>query len=233
MASTSGGLRERKKARTRVLVAETAMGLFAARGFDAVTVAEVAAAAEVSVTTVFNYFPTKEDLFFDRQDEVVEHLSRVVRARHPGEPFAAACRRDMLDLITARDWRAGLVPGMADFYRLVDRSPALQARARLMVERSAAHLAATIAGELSVPPTDVVAVASASVLTALRTSLLGQARRDSLDGQPVDTVAARLAAATNRAFDLLDGELAALGSAPGNSERQADGGPTAGARRHR
>lgn len=83
MAGTSGGLRERKKARTRALVAETAMGLFAARGFDAVTVAEVAEAAEVSVTTVFNYFPTKEDLFYDRQDEVVEHLSRVVRAGGP------------------------------------------------------------------------------------------------------------------------------------------------------
>jgi AcrR family transcriptional regulator len=212
MASTTGGLRERKKARTRTLLAETAMGLFAARGFDAVTVAEVAEAAEVSVTTVFNYFPSKEDLFYDRQDEVVEHLSRVVRARHPGESFAAACRRDMLDLIAARDWQAGL--DNADFYRLVERSPALQARGRLMVDRAAAHLAATIAGELSVPATDVVAAASASLLTALRYSLLDQARRDSLEGQPADTAAARLAAATDRAFDLLDGNLAVLGSAP-------------------
>ena len=72
MASTTTGLRERKKARTRALLAETARGLFAARGFDAVTVAEVAEAAEVSVTTVFNYFPTKEDLFYDRQDDVIE-----------------------------------------------------------------------------------------------------------------------------------------------------------------
>ena len=65
------------------------MGLFAVRGFDAVTVAEVAQAAEVSVTTVFNYFPTKEDLFYDRQDEVIEHLSRVVSAR----PQASRSRR--------------------------------------------------------------------------------------------------------------------------------------------
>jgi AcrR family transcriptional regulator len=212
MAGTSGGLRERKKARTRALVADTAMGLFAARGFDAVTVAEVAEAAEVSVTTVFNYFPTKEDLFYDRQDEVVGHLSRVIRARPPGESFAAAARRGMLALIEARDWRAGLAPGMAAFYRLVDRSPALQARARLMTDRAAADLAVTIAGELSVSPADVVALASAAILTALRNSLLGQARRDSLDGQPLDVVAGRLAAATNQAFGLLDGALAALGS---------------------
>ncbi len=79
------------------------MGLFAARGFDEVTVAE---AAEVGVTTVFNHFPTKEDLFFDRQDEVVEHLSRVVLARLSGKSFAAGCRRDMLKLVAARDWRA-------------------------------------------------------------------------------------------------------------------------------
>jgi AcrR family transcriptional regulator len=214
MPSTTGGLRERKKARTRALLAETALGLFAARGFDAVTVAEVAEAADVSVTTVFNYFPTKEDLFYDRQDEVIEHLSRVVRARRPGESFAAACRRDMLELIAARDWRAGLVPAMAEFYRLVERSAALQARGRLMVDRATAHLAATIAGELSVSPTDVVAAASASVLTSLRYSLLDQARRDSLDGQPADTIAARLAAATDQAFGLLDGNLAVLGSTP-------------------
>jgi AcrR family transcriptional regulator len=212
MAATSGGLRERKKARTRALVAETAMGLFAARGFDAVTVAEVAEAAEVSVTTVFNYFPTKEDLFYDRQDEVVEHLSRVVASRRPGESFAAAARRDMLALIEARDWRAGLAPAMGDFYRLVEASPALQARARLMVDRSAGHLAATLARELGVSPGDIAAVAAAGVLTALRNSLLDQARRDSLDGQPADVIAERLTAAASRAFGLLDGELAALGA---------------------
>jgi len=81
-----------------------------------------------------------------------------------------------------------------------------------MVDRAGAHLAATIAGELSVSPTDVVAAASASVLTALRYSLLDQARRDSLAGRPADTIAARLAAATDQAFGLLDGNLAVLGS---------------------
>jgi AcrR family transcriptional regulator len=213
MAVGAGGLRDRKKLRTRTLIAETAMRLFALRGFDEVTVADVAEAAEVGVTTVFNYFPTKEDLFYDRQDEIVEHLSRVVRSRRPGLSFVEACREELLELIESQDWRIGLVPAMADFYRLVDGSPALQARARLMVDRSIAHLAATLAAEMSVGADDVVAVTVAAVLTALRTSLLIQARRDSLRGMPVSEIARRLAAATNRAFDLLGGELVQLGSA--------------------
>ena len=212
MAGSSSGLRERKKLQTRAVIAETAMGLFTARGFDAVTVAEVADAAEVGVTTVFNYFPTKEDLFYDRQDEVVERLSRVVRSRASGESFAAACRRDMLELVDTRDWRAGLVTRMADFYRLVARSPALQARARLLVERSVAHLTATLAEELAVDPKDIAAVATAAVLTSLRNGLLDQARRDSLDGLPVEKIADRLRDASNRGFGLLTGELATLGS---------------------
>jgi AcrR family transcriptional regulator len=223
------GLRERKKARVRTLIADTAMGLFAVRGFDEVTVAEVAQAAEVGITTVFNYFPTKEDLFYDRQNEVVEHLSRVVQARAPGQSFAAACRMDMLELIKARDWRAGLAPAMADFYRLVDRSPALQARARLMVDRSVAHLAATLADELSVETEDIVAVAAAGVLTSLRTGLLDQSRRDSLYGLPVETIASRLVEATNQTFDLLAGDLAALGGTmdgEGTSSRRAASGPS-------
>ena len=84
MAGGPTDLRERKKARTRAHIADIAMTLFAGRGFDEVTVAEVAETADVGVSTVFKYFPTKEDLFFDRQDEVVEHLSRVLRARLAG-----------------------------------------------------------------------------------------------------------------------------------------------------
>jgi AcrR family transcriptional regulator len=212
MPRTATSLRERKKAQTRTRIADTAMGLFVRRGFDHVTVVEIAAAAEVGVSTVFNYFPTKEDLFYDRQDELVEHLSRVIRARPPGESFAAACQRDMLDLIAARDWRAGLVDNIAHFYRLVDHSPALQARARLISDMVTGHLAATIADELAIPADDIVAIATAATLTAIRNSLLGQARRDSLNGIPIETIARRLSEATSRAFALLDRELTTLGA---------------------
>jgi AcrR family transcriptional regulator len=211
MAAGPSDLRERKKARTRAHIAHTAMTLFASRGFDQVTVAEVAETADVGVSTVFKYFPTKEDLFFDRQDEVVEHLSRVVLARRPGESFAAACRRDTLELIEARDWRIGLVPAMGRFYRLVGHSPALRARARLLAEQAAADLAVTIAADLSMPPTDIIVLTAANVLTAVRNTLLYQAQRDSLAGEPVSVIAGRLTQATNQAFDLLAGELAAMG----------------------
>jgi AcrR family transcriptional regulator len=211
MAGGPTDLRERKKARTRAHIAHTAMTLFADRGFDEVTVAEVAETADVGVSTVFKYFPTKEDLFFDRQDEVVEHLSRVVLTRRPGESFAAACRRDTLELIEARDWRIGLVPTMGRFYRLVHRSPALRARARLLAEQAAADLAVTIAGELSRQPTDIIVATTANVLTALRNTLLYQAQQDSLAGAPVSVIAERLAHSTNQAFDLLAGELATMG----------------------
>ena len=212
MAQPAIGLRERKKARTRALIAQTAMDLFAQRGFDQVTVSEIAEAAEVGVSTVFNYFSTKEDLFYDRQQEVIEHLGRVVRARRAGESFAAACQRDMLELIAARDWRAGLVPAMGDFYRLVDSSPALQARARLMADQAAAHLTATIAAELRIAAQDIRAVAAAGVLTTLRNALLDQARRESLQGNAVETIARRLRRATNQAYELLESSnIASLG----------------------
>src|SRR5438876_202659 len=94
--SAALGLRERKKQRTRELIAETARRLFAERGFEAVTVAEVARASDVSEQTVFNYFPTKEDLVYWRLGAFEEHLLATVREREPGESALAAFRRFVL-----------------------------------------------------------------------------------------------------------------------------------------
>src|SRR5215218_1083577 len=95
--SSESGLRERKKQRTRELIAETAHNLFVERGFDAVTVAEVARAADVSEATVFNYFPTKEDLFYSGMEAFEAELVEAVRTRPPGEPVPAAFRRFVLE----------------------------------------------------------------------------------------------------------------------------------------
>ena len=78
------GLRERKKQQTRELIAGTARELFAERGFDAVTVAEIARAADVAEATVFNYFPTKEDLFYSRLEAFEEELLEAVRRARAG-----------------------------------------------------------------------------------------------------------------------------------------------------
>ena len=92
------GLRERKKRQTRQHISDIATGLFLERGFVTVTIAEVAEAADVSVNTVYNYFPAKEDLFFDRSEGIVDRLSRCVRGRgagasRPPPPCCANCAR--------------------------------------------------------------------------------------------------------------------------------------------
>src|SRR3982750_1827675 len=85
-----GGLRERKKQQTRQLISDTARRLFAERSFDEVPVAEVARAADVSEATVFNYFPTKEDLVYGRMESFEDELLRAVRERPAGESILAA-----------------------------------------------------------------------------------------------------------------------------------------------
>jgi Transcriptional regulator len=74
------GLRETKKLQTRQAIADSAMGLFVERGFDHVTVGDVARHAGVSEKTVFNYFPTKEDIFFDEVPERLEALGETAAA---------------------------------------------------------------------------------------------------------------------------------------------------------
>ena len=86
------GLRERKKQKTREEIFEAARELFGKRGFESVTVAEVARAADVSQVTVFNYFPTKEDLFYAGMQFFEEQLLEAVRSRPPGEPAVKAFR---------------------------------------------------------------------------------------------------------------------------------------------
>lgn len=122
------GLRERKKRQTRQYISDVATGLFVERGFDAVTVAEIAAAADVSVNTVYNYFPAKEDLFFDRSEGVVDRMSRWVRGRAPGESAAVAVLRELREEIETVSPRVGLMDGYSAFMRVVHAAPALRSR---------------------------------------------------------------------------------------------------------
>jgi AcrR family transcriptional regulator len=122
------GLRERKKRQTRQYISDVATGLFIERGFDAVTVAEVARAADVSVNTVYNYFPAKEDLFLDRSRGVVDRLSRWVRGRRAGESAATAVLRELREEVESVSPRVGLMDGYAVFMRVVHDSPALRSR---------------------------------------------------------------------------------------------------------
>src|SRR5919108_5129533 len=142
---TSGlGLRERKKQQTQLQIAETARRLFLERGFDAVTVAEVAREADVSEGTVFNYFPTKEDLFYSGMEVFEQRLIDAVRDRPAGESVLAAVRRIVLDGIPrlASDDTADLIATAA---RIVGSSRSLQGREREVVARCSGPFAARIA----------------------------------------------------------------------------------------
>jgi len=86
------GLRERKKRRTRQHIADTAARLFGERGYEQVAVVDVAEAADVSEQTVYNYFPTKQDLVFDLEEDPTQRLTEVIRHRQPGVSPAAAIR---------------------------------------------------------------------------------------------------------------------------------------------
>src|ERR671936_3026411 len=106
-------------------IADRAMQLFVARGFDHVTVAEVAEAAGVSEKTVFNYFPTKEDLFFDEAAERERALLALLRERGPGESILSALRR--VNIATCERMRTD---GFGEFARVIEETPALQATER-------------------------------------------------------------------------------------------------------
>src|SRR6184192_4716897 len=95
--AVQGGLRERKKQQMRQLIFDAAQRLFREKGFERVSVAEVARAAEVSEVTVFNYFPTKEDLFYGGMLFFEEQLLLAVGERAPGEAALGAFRRLLLE----------------------------------------------------------------------------------------------------------------------------------------
>src|SRR3954449_3064776 len=133
------GLRESKKLHTREAIAREPMRLFATRGFDHVTVAEVADAADVSEKTVFNYFPAKEDLVFPNGEARWASLLDRIRERPAGaslvQPFRAATH-EYLDQVATGD-----VDELTARPRLVMQSEALRARLFVWWEREAALLA--------------------------------------------------------------------------------------------
>jgi AcrR family transcriptional regulator len=138
-----GDRRARKKAATRALVLETAQRLFAERGFEAVTIADIAATADVAVQTVFNHFPTKEELFFAGRVPWVEAPAEAVRTRTPGESPIAALRASLLAVVGEH------VAGLAELSHrqmvtTMSASPALQAYERELNDQARARLQAAL-----------------------------------------------------------------------------------------
>ncbi|MGF1427317.1 TetR family transcriptional regulator [Kitasatospora sp. LaBMicrA B282] len=203
------GLREEKKQQTRAALADTAMGLFVERGFDRVTVAEVARAAGVSVNTAFNYFPTKEDLFYDRQAEVEARLATVVRTRPPGCSPLAAVRADLLAGLAAGEPTLGLNPAAKAFWQVVADSPALQARGREIAERAEAALAPALAEASGADPADPLPRLLAGAIAGAYRAAVAEIRRRIVAGEPAELIGRSVSAAVTQAFDALESGLGA------------------------
>ena len=216
------GLRERKKLRTR-LIAETAGRLFVERGFDAVPVAEVARAAEVSEATVFNYFPTKEDLVYQGMEAFETELLTVVRERPAGESIVAAFARFVL---APRGFLAAPDEDSARFLiavsRMIAASPALRSREREILARYTTSLAELIAEDTAADPDDLRPWVTARAMIGTHQSLIEFVRHH-LAGGPVDHIelARQVWARGREAMDLLEHGLAGDGAKP-------TGGGTAG-----
>jgi len=204
MAEASG-LRERKKVRTRELIAETARTLFAEHGFEGVTVAEIARAADVSQQTVFNYFPTKEDLVYWRLEAFEAELLAAIRDRPAGEPVIAAFGRFVRrprGLLAEGD--AGARDRLAGITRMIAGSPALLAREGQTLARYTASLAALIAEEQGAAPTDIAPMVAANALMGVHHALVAQARAGVVAGRPHATVRQELLAQADRGLELLE-----------------------------
>ena len=141
------GHRARKKAETRSRIAEAAARLFAARGYDDVTVVDVARAAEVAEKTVYNYFPTKESLVLDRDEEEIARLLAVLRCRPADVPPAQVIRDDAMALVAS----IGSIP--CDQVRgtigaLAALNPGVRRSCLEMIDRHAAILADQLVEEI-------------------------------------------------------------------------------------
>ena len=209
MTSEKPGLRERKKAKTRLAISDIATNMFIERGFDQVTVMEVAAAADVSVATIFNYFETKEDLFFDREGTVIEALRRGIIERKAGETISSVLHRQALSAIDAG--LPQLMAHGASFLRTIEGSSALRARMRLGFEKTEAALAETIAEETAAVAGDPTPQIAAAMLVSIQRMLLESAFAAVLRGDAVAPTKRKLRQACDRAFALLEGGLRGYG----------------------
>ncbi|WP_328493901.1 TetR/AcrR family transcriptional regulator [Streptomyces sp. NBC_00414] len=181
------GLRERKKRETRQRISDIATGLFLEHGFVTVTMVDVADAADVSVNTVYNYFPAKEDLFFDRSKGVIDRLSRWVRGRDPGESAAAAVLRELREEVEAVSPRVGLMEGYDRFMRVIHDAPALRSRLWSLQQEVHDHLADTLREETGAAPDDPTPGLMAGQIGWLHQTVMSTVGREMVAGRdPAD-----------------------------------------------
>jgi AcrR family transcriptional regulator len=171
------GLRERKKQRTRQLISETARRLFSERGFEQVSVAEIAREADVSEQTVFNYFPSKEDLVYSGLETFEDQLLSAIRERAPGQTVIAAFGEFILEprgLLAANDDTAARQ--LIAVTRMIAASPALRVREQQILARYTDTLAQLIADETGARAGDLRPYVVANALIGVHRALITYVR---------------------------------------------------------
>jgi AcrR family transcriptional regulator len=197
----STGLRELKKARTFRHIADTAARLFAERGYENVAVTDVAREAEVAEQTVYNYFPTKEQLVTDRDQQIQKRLSDLIRSRPPGITAAAAVRDFVLGFVTGirsippEQWRGELG-------YLAAISPAVHRLALEVIGRQAAVIAAAISDSATVPPE--IARLQGIALASVFQIIISESGRRTREGQGQAQIADELYPVIENLLDELD-----------------------------
>ena len=211
------GLRERKRHERRSRIAAAARSLFVERGFDAVTVAEVADRADVSLATVFNYFPTKEDLFFAGLQDFENRLIDAVRERRPGQSAIDAFRRVLLASSSrlAGEAAAEMIRRAG---RVIAESRGLQRREHEIMAAHSRRLAEVLAGEAGVPSDDPEARVAADALIAVHRAVLDQVRAQAASGLSGPRLAKAARAAAERGFRRLENGLADYAVRTGSDE---------------
>jgi AcrR family transcriptional regulator len=196
---------ERGGPQTRARIREVANRLFIERGYDAVTVAEVAREAGVSSVTVFNHFPRKEDLFLDRTVDAIDLLRAAVRDREAGVDVLASLRDSAFRLFDARHPLSGVDERSAGFFRTVAESPALVSRAREI----GSELQNTLADELERDPGfDGDGALFAALFLAGYSSVLVETARRVVVGESPSAVMDDHRIRLERLFDVLRGGVA-------------------------
>ncbi len=169
--------RTRKRLATRQGISDAATRLFIARGFDQVTVDEIAEAADVGRMTVFNHFPRKEDMFFDRDEEGREMLRAALRERDPGVAPIEAYRLLAYRLIAERSPAVEFSARSQGFIETIERSETLKARARAIRDELAHVMREALAESVGQDPADPDADLAAGLLLATWTVAFLQAHR--------------------------------------------------------
>ncbi|MEV0970912.1 TetR/AcrR family transcriptional regulator [Microtetraspora glauca] len=183
------GLRERKKRQTRRRIADVAIGLFVRRGFDQVTIAEVAAAAEVSVNTVYNYFQSKEDLVLPPDQASPDRLADIVRHRRPGESAALAMLAHLRDEVRHRDRKLGLTENFGRVFEMMRAAPTLTARLEDLGRQMTDALAVVLAEETGAAPDDQLPRVVAWELGCFHSLVFAEIGRRTAAGEKPDTIA--------------------------------------------